>query len=89
MSYWWLPLAVLAMGVGVLMYKRAGNQSDTAADTMALVSSIFWIFAGLFAMMGGFVILGTVFIAVFTFIGIGKAVSVRNHYEREVRDRRA
>jgi hypothetical protein len=84
-----MPLTLVAAGVGVLMYRRAGQQSDTAADTMALGSAVFWIIAGVFAIMGGFVILGFAFIAIFTFIGLGKFGAVRDHYQREVRDRRA
>lgn len=89
MTLAWVPIALGAFLIGLVLYRRAGEQSDTAADTLALGSAVFWSIAGVFAIIGGFTWLGAGIIIVFTYIGLGKQQAVRNHYEREVRDRRA
>lgn len=77
-------LAILAITASLLtgywLYKTLGSSGANGAyDAVATVSSVFWIMAGIFAILGGFVWMGMFLIILFTFIGVtkGKATESR------------
>lgn len=70
-------LTVLAIKASLLMgyylYQTyTSDGADAIYDAVATVSSALWVLAGIFAIMGGFVIPGSIMIIVFTYIALTK-----------------
>jgi hypothetical protein len=66
-------LAIIASALtGYWLYKNYQGGGDAIYDAVATVSSVLWVLAGLFAIAGGMVLIGSVLIAVFTYVGLSK-----------------
>lgn len=69
-------LAVLAIGASLLLgywlYLNFQGGADAAYDAIATASSVLWVLAGVFAIMGGFVLVGSALIIVFSYVGLSK-----------------
>lgn len=66
-------LIVLAIGIGILAYGYVGGASHTLSDASALASSVLYLGAGIALVVGGFTVIGLLFVAGSVFIGLGKA----------------
>lgn len=72
-----LAFALLAIigsfAVGYWIYKTYGSGgADATYDLLAVLSASFWILAGIFAILGGFVAIGIVILIVFSYVWISK-----------------
>lgn len=67
--------ALLAIGVGLLagqlLFKRRSGQSTQASATFSVLTSIFWLTAGVFAVIGGFHLIGMIVIALTFYMARG------------------
>lgn len=82
-------LAVFAIGAGLTtgyyIFVRYGTGgADAAYDAIALGSSIFWILAGIFAILGGFVVVGFVILGVFSYIAFSKGTATRDRVRSRI-----
>lgn len=82
-------LAILAIVAGLTggywAFQRFGTGgADAAYDGIALVSSIFWILAGIFAILGGFVALGIVLLLIFSYIGFSKGKKTKARVRQRI-----
>lgn len=68
-----IGVLVLAVGMGLFLYATVGGASHTLSDALALITSVFWIAAGVAMIVGGFVTIGAIIIVFYVFIGVGKA----------------
>ena len=57
---------------GYWLYTRYSEGANAAYDAVATASSILWVLAGIFAIMGGFVLFGSLLIVLFSYIGLSK-----------------
>lgn len=78
-----LVLAGLALTLGVYLAVNYSGTSDTLGDVLRVTSSVFWILSGVFAILGGFILLGFGLILVFTFVGTGAALDLRKEAARK------
>ena len=63
---------------GYYLYERFGKAgADGAYDAIATVSAAFWVLAGVFAIVGGFVVPGMILIIVFSYIGVSKGEATK------------
>lgn len=67
-------LAVLvSVSLGYYVFKEFGTGgADATYDAIALVSSTLWILAGIFLIVGGHVLIGSVLIVIFSYIAFSK-----------------
>lgn len=69
-------LSILAIGaaltVGYYLYVHYSGGADAAYDAIATGSAILWVLAGIFTVIGGFVLFGSLLIIVFSYIGFTK-----------------
>lgn len=66
-------LAILAsLTLGYYLYTQHAAGAGAAYDAIVTVSSILWVLAGIFAIMGGFVLFGALLIVLFSYIGLSK-----------------
>lgn len=82
-------LTILAIKASLLMgywlYKRyTSDGADAIYDAVATASSALWVLAGIFAIMGGFVIPGALLIIVFTYVGLTKGTATRNRVRARI-----
>lgn len=82
-------LTVFAIGAGITtgyyIFVRFGSGgADAAYDAIALGSSIFWILAGIFAILGGFVLVGFVILIVFSYIAFAKGTATRDRVRSRI-----
>lgn len=79
-------LAILAsLATGYWLFQSYGSGGANAAyDVIGLVSSIFWILAGIFAILGGFVLLGIFLLVVWSYIGLSKGKETKARFRRRI-----
>jgi UPF0716 family protein affecting phage T7 exclusion len=79
-------LAIVAgLSGGYWAFKRFGTGgADAAYDGIALISSFFWIMAGIFAILGGFVALGLVLLVIFSYIGFSKGKKTKSRVRQRI-----
>lgn len=66
-------LAILAsLTLGYYLYTQYASGANAAYDAVATVSSILWVLAGIFAIMGGFILFGSLLIVLFSYVGLSK-----------------
>lgn len=70
--------------LGYWLYKRFTGGADAIYDAIATASSILWVLAGIFAIMGGFVLLGSLLIIVFTYVGLTKGTATKNRIRARI-----
>ncbi|WP_255149784.1 hypothetical protein [Halorarius halobius] len=82
-------LAVLAI-VGALLagwyaYRRLGQgPADATYDAVGFLSATFWILAGVFAIVGGFVIIGIVILLIASYIWLAKGAATKKRLRKRV-----
>lgn len=72
----------ISFAIGYHLYQRRSGGSHALSDTLAVLSASFWILAGIFAIIGGYVVLGMGLIIIFSYIWLGKAARTREHAAR-------
>jgi len=82
-------LTVLAIKASLLtgywLYQRLGDDgADAAYDAVATASSALWILAGVFAVMGGFVLLGSAMIILFSYIAFSKGTKTKQRIRSRI-----
>ena len=74
--------ALVAIGLGLflgnLLFKRRGSQAREASATLSVFTGLFWLTAGIFAVIGGFTIIGMVVIALTFFMVRGNYIEATN-----------
>jgi predicted membrane protein len=71
--------------LGYWLYLRLGRgTADASYDAIATLSAAFWIMAGIFAIMGGFVLFGSLLIVVFSYIGISKGKNTERRLRSKI-----
>ena len=74
--------ALVAIGLGLflgnLLFKRRGGQARETAAALSVATSLFWLTAGIFAVIGGFTIIGMVVIALTFFMVRGNYIEATN-----------
>lgn len=67
--------AVLSIGfglfVGLILYNRRGGQATQTSAAFSVFTSLFWMTAGIFAILGGFVVVGVIVVALFFYMALG------------------
>lgn len=82
-------LTVLAIKASLLtgywLYQRFGSGgADAAYDAIATASSVMWILAGIFSIMGGFVVIGGLIIVVFSYIAFSKGTATKQRVRQAI-----
>ena len=82
-------LTVLAIKASLLtgywLYQRfTSDGADAIYDAVATASSVLWVLAGAFAIMGGFVIAGSALIILFTYVGLNKGTATRERVRARI-----
>lgn len=78
-----LLLVMVALTGGIYLYQRFSGASDTIGSALRVGSSIVWIISGVFAILGGFTLIGFALILLFTFIGYGAGLELRQEMARK------
>lgn len=76
-------LAGIALTVGIYLSLQFSETSDTLGSVLRVASAAFWVLSGVFAILGGFELLGFGLIFVFSFIGTGAALEIRKEAARK------
>lgn len=81
-------LAILAIKASLLLgyylYQEYQGGADATYDAIATVSSVLWILAGIFAIIGGFVLFGSLLIIVFTYVGLSKGTQTKDRIRARI-----
>lgn len=76
---------VAAIGTGYYLFKRLGSgPANGTYDALATASAAFWVLAGVFAILGGFVFWGMVMIIVFSYIGLSKGTATKQRLRSRI-----
>lgn len=66
-------VAILASAtLGYYLYSEYAGGANAIYDGVATASAALWVLAGIFAVMGGFVLPGMILIIIFTYVGLSK-----------------
>ncbi|MFC7134333.1 MULTISPECIES: hypothetical protein [Salinibaculum] len=83
MSNWLIFGAIIgSVAVGLLAYARWGSTGGTFRDALSVIRNGFFVLAGVSLILGGFVIVGSIVIAVFVFLGTSAFLSLREDLVR-------
>lgn len=68
-----LAAIIASVSLGYWLFKTYGTGgADATYDVIALISATFWLLAGLFAILGGFVVLGIAILIIASYIWFSK-----------------
>jgi len=81
-------LTILAIKASLLtgywLYTQYQGGANAVYDAIATISSAFWVLAGIFAIMGGFVLFGSVLIVIFSYVGLSKGSVTKRRLRRRI-----
>ncbi|ELZ14413.1 hypothetical protein C478_07307 [Natrinema thermotolerans DSM 11552] len=69
----WFIVGVIAAAVlaGTAAHMRLGSMSDTIYTTWRVIMSVMWLTSGIALIVGGYVVVGALVVALFWFVLIG------------------
>jgi heme/copper-type cytochrome/quinol oxidase subunit 3 len=76
-------LASLFLGYWIFQSYGTGT-ADATYDAIAFLSATFWILAGIFAILGGMVLLGIVILVIFSYIWFSKGLQTKRRLRRRL-----
>lgn len=65
-------LILASLTLGYWLYTQYAGGANAIYDAVATASAVLWVLAGIFAIMGGFVVPGAIMIVVFSYVGLSK-----------------
>lgn len=74
-----------ALSVGYVVYLKLGTgTADATYDAIAFISSIGWILAGVFLILGGHTGIGAAWIAVWSYVAISKGSQTEDRIRAKI-----
>lgn len=82
-------LSIGAIGIAVILgywlFLRLGTgTADATYDAVGFFSSIIWILAGVFLILGGHTLLGAALIAIWSYVGISKGKATEDRVRAKI-----
>lgn len=76
---------VASVSLGYWIFKSYGTgTADATYDAIALVSATFWLLAGIFAILGGFVVLGILILVIASYIWFSKGKKTKTRLRSRI-----